>query len=204
MPRKNWFNAESCSIVAIMTFSIALILFVGASPDKEWKWQANQSVAATQTPTPGNPGEIHEHSTFLIFVDGNMRRFDDQRFFEGSPHAHLHDYSFAEIHSHAPNVTLGFFFNTIGISFNESCIVFSDSESYCSNKTDTLKFFVDGKKNKDFGNHLTQDWEHYLISYGDNDEAEIQRQIKMVPDPLASPPPEGKEKEPLAAKEESL
>jgi len=143
-------------------------------------------------PIVGPLGSAHHHSTFLIFINGEFRRFDDERFFETSPLVHIHDYSFAEIHTHATNITFGFLFKTINIDFNNSCLVFDNSEYYCNNETHSLKFYVEGKPNDDFGNHLTADWDHYLITYGDESEEEIQSQIERIPDPLASPPPDGR------------
>ena len=143
--------------------------------------------------TIGAAGTAHHHSTYLIFINDRMVRFDDERYFVADARAHIHDYSFAEVHSHAINVTIGFFLNTIGISFNSTCIELG-SGSYCNNDTHTLKFYVEGQPNDDFGMHKTADWEHYLIMYCDETEEEITRQIERVPDPGASPPPPGKGK----------
>jgi hypothetical protein len=140
----------------------------------------------------GQPGSTHYHSTFLIYINGQLRRFDDAKSFQASPYAHIHDYSFAEIHTHASNVSLGFFFDTIGINFNATCLVFGTDESYCSNSTHTLKFYVEGQPSYAYGRKLTMDWEHYLITYGKEIPEEIEEQIKTVPDPLASPPPSGR------------
>ena len=140
----------------------------------------------------GPPGSTHHHSTFLIYINGQLKRFDDAGYFQASPYAHIHDYSFAEIHTHAVNVTLGFFFNTIGITFDATCLVFGVNESYCTNSTHSLKFYVEGKPNPEFGRKLTVDWQHYLITYGTESDEDLEKQIRNVPDPLASPPPPGR------------
>jgi len=136
----------------------------------------------------GPPGSAHHHSTYLIFINGKLKRFDDARYFEASRYAHIHDNSFAEIHTHAANISLGYFFKTINTIFSPTCLAF-DKEFYCNNATHTLKFYVEGQTSNEFGNHLTIDWEHYLITYGDESDEEIQQQIEYVPDPRASPSP---------------
>jgi len=137
----------------------------------------------------GKSGSAHHHSTLLIFIKGELRRFDYEKYYGASPYVHIHDYSFAEIHTHATNVTLGLFLQTIEIKFNSTCLVFIEQEYYCNNQTHNLKFYVEGNPNAEFGNHLTADWEHYLITYGDDSEEEIRDQIGSVPDPTASPGP---------------
>ena len=138
----------------------------------------------------GEPGSAHHHSTFVIFINGKLQRLDDGKYYGASPRAHIHDYSFAEIHTHATNLTLGFFLNTIGISFNSSCLVVD--KIYCNNATHSLNFFVDGQANNEFDNHLTSNFERYLITYGDDSEVEIARQIDTVPDSQASQKPQAR------------
>ena len=152
----------------------------------------------------GPPGSTHHHSTMLIFINGELRRFDDAKYYESSPYAHIHDPSFAEIHTHATNVTLAFFLRTLNVKFNSTCLIFSEQESYCNNQTQTLKFYVEGKLNNEFGNHLTVDWEHYLITYGDESEEEIQDQIRRIPNPVASRAPPGKEKASIVVSKDAL
>ncbi len=139
----------------------------------------------------GDLGSSHHHSTFLIFINGELYRFNKPQQYEADPRAHLHAYSFAEIHSHATNVTLGYFLNTVGIHLNKSCLTIEGAQ-YCSNETHTLKFFVNGKPATTYGNQITADWDKYLISYGNEDQKELSEQLAMVPDPLASPAPEQK------------
>jgi hypothetical protein len=139
----------------------------------------------------GPPGSTHHHSTFLIFINGKLQRLDDAKYYGASSSSHIHDYSFAEIHTHATNITLGFFLNTIGISFNSSCLAVDTA--YCNNSTHSLKFFVDGKLNNKFGNQLTANFEHYLITYGDDSQIEIDWQIHQVPDAQASQNPQARQ-----------
>lgn len=138
----------------------------------------------------GRPGTAHHHQTFLIFINGELRRLDDARYFGASPYAHIHDYSHAEIHSHATNMTFGFFLQTIGISFTDNCISFDGKESYCTNASHDLRFYIDGEPNNENGNHLTGGWQKYLITYGTENADIIEQQIRRVPDPLASPTPQ--------------
>ena len=179
---------------------LLFLIFVGLlaayyfleSGDREILVESLESQGKAEVPVRvGVPGSAHHHASFLIFINGKMVRFDDLRYYEASPYVHLHESSFAEIHTHAENVTLGFFFETVGIFFNKNCLVFDGNVSYCNNVTHTLKFYVNGSLSDDYGDHFTSDWERYLITYGDQSAEEILEQIEKVPDPKSSFVPEG-------------
>jgi len=194
------FRKKLLRLVIFVMVAITALFFVNnfLNLEQVYEEKYEETVYYYDNSTPvivGQPGTSHHHSTFLIFINGKLKRFDEARYFAASPYAHIHDYSFAEIHTHAVNVTLGYFLETIGIKFNSTCLVFSINESYCNNETSTLKFYAEGSLNHEFGHRLTADWEHYLITYGDESEEEIAKQLRRVPDPLASPPPDEGESE---------
>ena len=182
-------------LLIVLFFAIGLVFFTEFNTETDTENARHEDDANNDglpldanAPILGRPGSAHHHSTFVVFINGKFRRFDEARYYGASRYAHVHDYSFAEIHTHAVNLTLGYFFRTLNVTFNSSCIAF-DSETYCTNSTHNLKFYVEGERNDDYENHLTADWEHYLISYGDDSQKDIQEQIDIVPDPLASESP---------------
>jgi len=138
---------------------------------------------------PTIQSSVHHHSTFLIYINGNLKRLDDAKYYGASKKVHIHDYSFAEIHTHAANITLGQFLNTLQINLSATCVEFENEELYCGNETHKLRFYIDGEPNGDIGNHFTADFEQYLIIFGDETEDEITEQIDSVPEVTASNPP---------------
>lgn len=171
--------------------TLALLILLGGST----AFLVYEAEEASPEPDPGiimgDLGSSHHHATFLIFVNGELYRFNKAEQYEADARAHLHHYSFAEIHNHATNVTLGYFLNTVGIQLNKSCLTIEGAQ-YCTNETHSLKFLVNGKPATTYGEQITADWDKYLISYGNEDQKELSEQLESVPDPQASPAPEQK------------
>lgn len=140
----------------------------------------------------GEPGSTHHHSTFLVFLNGELLRFDKGQYWVKDPRIHLHPPFWAEFHSHATNVSIGLFFKTIGMNFNSTCFE-TQNQSFCNNETHKIHFYVNGNQSMEFQNRLTQNWDRYLIAYGNYSQSEIDSMLGQVPDIRASPPIEGKE-----------
>ena len=102
------------------------------------------------------------------------------------------------IHMHATGVPLWIFFKSIGMDFNQECITLDNQEKICNegNKTQEnqgfsgprnsirisreLKFLVNGKENNEFENYVFNDLDKILISYGSENQPEIQKQLASI------------------------
>ncbi len=72
--------------------------------------------------------------------------------------------------------TRGLFFGTLGIKFNSTRFVV-DGIDYCSNEK-TLKMYVNGQLNNEFGNYEFNDLDRILVTYGN--ESQLASQISSV------------------------
>ena len=86
------------------------------------------------------------------------------------------------IHMHATGVPLWIFFKSAGMEFNKNCITLENKDQYCNEGNKKLKFYVDGKLNGKFENYVFNDLDKILISYGSEDEEEIQKQLESITD----------------------
>ncbi len=86
------------------------------------------------------------------------------------------------IHMHASGVPLWIFFQSVGMKFDKGCITLENKEKVCSEGNKQLKFFVNGKENNEFENYVFKDLDKILISYGDENEEEIQKQLESITD----------------------
>ncbi len=64
--------------------------------------------------------EVHLHSDFAVYMDGVKMNFAQEKFMTSSKNdlskaVHLHDMDGSVIHVHAANVTLGMFFESLGM-----------------------------------------------------------------------------------------
>lgn len=84
------------------------------------------------------------------------------------------------MHIHAKGVPLSLFFESVGLDFSNRCLSWTDKE-YCIDENNTLKFFVNGKQNSEFGEYVPNNGDKILISYGTKNE-DITTQLASITD----------------------
>lgn len=152
---------------------------------------------ACETPQP-LLGDVHEHADFKVYLDGQVYDFAQNKYMSTDEHklsnfTHLHDGDGELIHKHMSTITLGDLFESLGMSFGEylgeDCFVLdadlpsSDGgTAYCNDGEKTLKMYVNGKENDKLGDYELSDLDQILITYGDENDDEIQAQIDSVGD----------------------
>ncbi len=143
-------------------------------------------------PAVGIVGDVHEHADFKVYLNGVAFNFSVDKYMSDlaanrtlSNFVHLHDGNGNIIHKHAPGVTLGMFFSSIGMSLSSDCFVTDFATEFC-NKDGTglnkriLRFYVNGIPNSAFGDYEFHDLDRILITYGNQNEQEIAVQIGSV------------------------
>lgn len=117
----------------------------------------------------GPLGGIHTHADFKVYLNGKQVDFAKQQYMVKVPYVHIESMDGDVIHFHATGVTIGEFFRTLGMKFDNKCFV-KDKKSSCTDDKNTLKFYVDGEPNDLYGDYLTSDMDQLLISYGPANE----------------------------------
>jgi len=131
---------------------------------------------------------FHEHANFAVFLDGTQYNFNQTKYMTEEADevglkefVHMHDMNGGVIHLHKAGITLGMFFESIGIELNSTCFVLENGTSYCNSADKSLKMFVNGQPNNEFDKLQLHDLQKILISYGNRSDSAIQNQINMVP-----------------------
>ena len=80
-----------------------------------------------QTVKFGWPGSTHEHADFAVVLNNQIVDFSNDYYFtykghERSRYVHLHDPD-AVVHKHASGVTWQYFFDTLNLTMNDTCLV---------------------------------------------------------------------------------
>lgn len=121
----------------------------------------------------------HVHVDFKVFINGEEVNFNRPEFDEVHRNAHLHlgnPHGDKVIHFEGRETTIGFFFGTLGMSFDSECFVLDTGESFCG---DGLRMFVNGDENLELGDYSPNDMDRILITYGSS-EREIEIQTESV------------------------
>lgn len=116
--------------------------------------------------------KVHEHADFAVYFEGQKFDFAKAKYQSSEtnpldPDAHLHDGNGEVTHKHRKGITLGYFFDTLGMKFDNQCFVTDDGKQYCNTANKKVTMYVNGKENMQFGNYEFTDLDRILITYGD-------------------------------------
>ena len=127
-------------------------------------------------------GSAHEHASISIKIHDELYDMTLEKFQLTSPYIHLENHNGYVIHRHSEYVKLGFLFDSLNIGLNQDCITFDDGREFCTNEDYSLKFYINEKKIDDIRDYLIFDGDLILISYGDETQEEIDKQLKKLKD----------------------
>lgn len=138
-------------------------------------------------------GSQHIHTDFKVYVNGQLVDFSDKDHM-GRQRANLPVSSFIHVdsgspapektgdalHMHATNVPLWLFFKSIGLKLDKESLTLENGQVLKNESGNTLKFYLNGKRVDDLGSYVFQDLDKILISYGPENDPDIQKQISSI------------------------
>jgi len=128
----------------------------------------------------GAVGSTHEHAAFKLFINNQTIDLSQPKYQLQSTYIHFEGGDGDTIHKHATGVDIGFLFETMGMKFTSECFTMDNGTQYCNEGTNTLKFFVNGVINSMYNNYVLKDNDMILISYGAEEQQQIDEQLKAV------------------------
>ena len=131
-------------------------------------------------PGAGPLGGIHVHAGLLTMIYGQQFDYSSPAYQLKSPYIHFEKGNGETVHLHATNVTLGFLFDSLKIGFDDKCFTFPDKRSFCTNDKYTLKFYINHHQVPDLRSYVIKDQDRLLISYGNENETQINDQLSRV------------------------
>ena len=176
MSRKN--------ILLYALIAALLILFI-------WQWAGKGSLISQLNEMQRQNGQLfllagigplksaHLHADVKVYINNNQIDFSQRKYQITTSFIHFEDGIGDVIHTHAAGLTVGHMFKSVGMNLNYNCLTVG-SESYCNGGNKKLGFYVNGKLNNDFDNHVIQDLDKYLISYGEETQEELQKQLNSI------------------------
>jgi len=131
-------------------------------------------------PGAGPLGGIHVHAGLLTMIYGQQFDYSSPAYQLMRPYIHFEKGNGETVHLHATNVTLGFLFDSLKIGFDDKCFTFPDKRSFCTNDKYTLKFYINHHQVPDLRSYVIKDQDRILISYGNENETQINDQLSRV------------------------
>ena len=125
----------------------------------------------------GKLGDEHIHASLLVSIFGDKFDFSTPNYQVKTPWIHFENQDGDTIHRHSTGVELEFLFNSMSVGVDENCFVFPDGRQFCNNDDYTLKFYINDKRVADIASYVIQDNDRILISYGNEDQLAIEKQL---------------------------
>jgi len=125
----------------------------------------------------GKLGDEHIHASMLVNIFGDKFDFTTPNYQVKTPWIHFENSDGDTIHRHSTGVELEFLFNSMNIGIDDQCFQFPDGRQFCTNEDYSLKFFVNQQQVKDLRSHVIEDDDRILITYGNEDQLAIDKQL---------------------------
>ena len=128
-------------------------------------------------PGVGKLGDEHEHASLLVRIFGDKFDFAMPSYQIKSSWIHFEDSDGTTIHRHASGVTLGYLFANINIGIDNECYIFPDGRQFCTNEDYSLKYYINHELVKDIRDHVIEEGDRILITYGNETPEQINEQL---------------------------
>lgn len=141
---------------------------------------SSQVTPKGEPPGAGPLGKIHIHAGLLTMIYGQQFDYSSTAYQIKSPYIGFQKGNGETVHMLAANVTMGFLFDTLHIGLDDKCFTFPDKRAFCTSDKYTLKFYVNHHQVPDLRNYVFKDKDRILISYGNENETQINSQLERL------------------------
>ena len=128
-------------------------------------------------PGAGKLGGEHEHASLLVRIFDDKFDFSVPTYQIKSSWIHFEESDGTTIHRHASGVMLGYLFETMNIGIDSKCYVFPDGRQFCTNEDYSLKYYLNHQLVNDINDHVIQDGDRILITFGNETPEQIEEQL---------------------------
>lgn len=130
-------------ITAFVVFTIALFMII------------NKQNVMISTPVLSSPRTLPPQATstpfltdftasFEIYTNGTKRIFTSSMYHNLSDSVYIQNPDPSLVHVSSQGITWDDFFKTLPFTLNNECLVTGTNQTFCSNKTQKLRFYING------------------------------------------------------------
>lgn len=164
---------------------LLVTLFLGVAVGGYFFFGANtKEVSPSQTPSPqatATPVAVDDRAGFAIFTNGTFRIFTAAMYHNRSENVFIQTDDPNVIHIKKAGITWNDFFATLPIKLTKECLTTGTKQTFCTGRNGTLQFYRNGRYDKDALDRKINHGDHLLVSFGNESEDQIQKQLQQVP-----------------------
>jgi len=129
-------------------------------------------------PGAGRLGDAHENISLLVRIFGDKFDFSSPAFQVKSSYIHFEGREGNTVHRHSSGVTMGYLFETLGITLTDECYIFPDGREFCINEDYSLKFYINHEQVPSILDYVGNEGDRILVSYGNETPEQIELQLR--------------------------
>ena len=146
--------------------------------------QPINDITTSGTPVQNSPvKKVDYHAGFAVFTNGLKRNFSQSMYHNQSEDVFLEASNPSLVHSEKIGVTWGDFFDTLPVTVTNTCLTTGTGEKFCNGQGNTLQFYLNGEKTPGLLDKEITDGDRALITFGNENNAQIQLQLKEIANP---------------------
>tara|TARA_B100000949_G_scaffold226003_1_gene230841 strand:- start:568 stop:1164 length:597 start_codon:yes stop_codon:yes gene_type:complete len=167
--RKNSLKAAGILAIIMVISGYSVFVFINLDSD-----------VPGAPPGAGKLGSEHEHASLLVIIFGDKFNFAVPNYQIKSSWIHFEDSDGTTIHRHASGVMLDYLFANINIGIDSECYIFPDGRQFCTNEDYSLKYYINHELVKDIRDHVIEEGDRILITYGNETPEQIEEQLMKL------------------------
>lgn len=152
------------TLVILVIGAISMFAYNRRAP--ELQLTQAEPVVAEMTPTTNTPEQTDYTASFGIVTNGTQRIFTSETYHHQSPDVYIELPDPSIVYVKAPNITWDMFFKTLPFTVEKDCLITGTKQTFCSNESGTLRFFVNEVEDPNTLDRVIQPDDVLEIRYG--------------------------------------
>ena len=152
-------------------------VFVKSSNNKLLQTQSNLRITSTPAPNPN----VDYHGAFAIFTNGTFRIFTASMYHNRSANVYIENPNPNIIYIKKRGTTWSDFFSTLPMKLTKECLTTGTGQTFCSAGNRELKFYLNGNLDQNALDRTINSKDQLLVTFGQETEAQIQKQTQQIP-----------------------
>ena len=110
--------------------------------------------------------EVNYKANFAIFTNGTLRDFSSSRYHNLSKDVFIQADNPNIVQVKKEGITWDDFFKTLPMKLSKDCLVTGTKQTFCTDDNKTLRFFLNGKEDKNVLDKEIGNGDKFLVTYG--------------------------------------
>lgn len=175
------------SLVAILITSIVTIFLIMnlSLNSTEKAIKLNKQLSNINSKTNPSPTNLitDKKASFIIFTIGTLRNFTASMYHNLSADVYIQSDNPNIIHVKKEGITYDDFFRTLPLKLTDECLTTGTGQTFCTSEENSLKFYLNGREDKNLLTRQIQNNDKVLITFGPLDDPDIISQLQQIPNP---------------------